>query len=220
LRKFTRLKCQLMPYLYSQAIQTTEHGIPLMRAMHLEFPEDPTCDYLDRQYMLGESLLVAPIFSEAGAVTYYVPSGRWTNFFTSTAVTGPTWIHETHDFMSLPLLVRPNSVIAVGSHSDRPDYDYGEDVTLHVYALADGERASAVVPSVNGRVDMTFMVHREGQQITVEREGADKHWQLLLVGLTTVASVEGAAVEQTPKGVLVVPTPNTKRLQISLGNGA
>ena len=51
----------------------------MLRAMMLEFPDDPTCDYLDLQYMLGDSLLVAPIFSHDGSVRFYVPEGRWTN---------------------------------------------------------------------------------------------------------------------------------------------
>ena len=59
LRHFTRLKCELMPYLYGAAVQAHERGLPMMRAMPIEFPDDPACDYLDRQYMLGDSLLVA-----------------------------------------------------------------------------------------------------------------------------------------------------------------
>ena len=51
----------------------------MMRAMLLEFPDDPGCDTLDRQYMLGEPLLVAPVFSPDGVVDYYLPAGRWTN---------------------------------------------------------------------------------------------------------------------------------------------
>ena len=100
LRKFTKLKSCLMPYLFARALEAREKGTPLMRAMLLEFPDDPTCDYLDRQYMLGESLLVAPVFSEDNTVSYYLPTGRWTNFFTGEIITGPGWQRETHDFMS------------------------------------------------------------------------------------------------------------------------
>jgi alpha-D-xyloside xylohydrolase len=79
LSRFTKLKCSLMPYLYHAAIQAYEHGTPMLRAMAFEFPDDPACDYLDLQYMLGDSLLVAPVFSHDGSVNYYVPEGRWTN---------------------------------------------------------------------------------------------------------------------------------------------
>jgi hypothetical protein len=60
---------QEMPYLFSHALEAQHKGIPLMRAMLLKFPDDPTCDYLDRQYMLGESLLSAPVLSPDNAVT-------------------------------------------------------------------------------------------------------------------------------------------------------
>jgi len=86
-----------------------------MRAMLLEFPGDPACDYLDRQYMLGESLLVAPVFSNDGTVAYYLPTGRWTHLITGEVVEGPGWMRETHTAMSLPLMVRPNSIIPVGT---------------------------------------------------------------------------------------------------------
>ena len=81
LRHFTKLKCRLMPYLYASAVQAHEKGVPVMRPMMLEFPEDLTAQMLDRQYMLGDSLLVAPVFSRTGEVDYYLPAGEWTCFW-------------------------------------------------------------------------------------------------------------------------------------------
>jgi len=216
LRLFTKLKCRLMPYLYAQALEAAHKGTPVMRAMLLEFPDDPTCDYLDRQYMLGDSLLVAPVFSPDGDVTYYLPAGRWTNFFTGEVKVGPGWVHETHGFLSLPLMVRPNSVLAVGACEDRPDYDYGDGAILRVYELADGREAVAVIPSLTGNVEATFRVRRESRSILVDREGAIRRWQLLLVGVTAVASVEGGVAESGPQGVLVTPARGVDHLRISL----
>ncbi|HZL04163.1 MAG TPA: TIM-barrel domain-containing protein, partial [Coriobacteriia bacterium] len=70
LRRFTRLKLRLMPYLWAAAVQAHESGVPMMRATLLEFA-DPTCATLDTQYLLGPDLLVAPVFSADGDVTYY-----------------------------------------------------------------------------------------------------------------------------------------------------
>lgn len=217
LRLFTKLKCRLMPYLYAQALEAAHRGIPVMRAMLLEFPDDPTCDTLDRQYMLGDALLVAPVLSPDGVVVYYLPAGRWTNFFTGEVKVGPGWVHETHGFMSLPLMVRPNSIVAVGACEDRPDYDYGDGVTLQVYELADGARATAVVPSTSGRVSATFEANRAGNTITVEWQGVAKRWQLLLVGVESPASVTGGTAKSSPRGALVTPRGNAKHLRISLG---
>ena len=60
-RFFTRLKAKLMPYLYKTSIDTSRSGIPTMRSMVMEFTSDKTCHYLDKQYMLGDNLLAAPI---------------------------------------------------------------------------------------------------------------------------------------------------------------
>ena len=68
-----------MPYLYRNAIETHETGIPMMRSMVLEYTADPNCAYLDKQYMLGDSLLVAPIFNDKSMAKFYLQEGRWTN---------------------------------------------------------------------------------------------------------------------------------------------
>jgi alpha-D-xyloside xylohydrolase len=216
LRHFTKLKCHLMPYLYAQAIATVQNGVPLMRAMLLEFPDDPTCAYLDRQYMLGASLLVAPVFSADGVVEYYVPAGRWTDLLTGAVVEGPTWIRETHSPMSLPLLVRPGSVILLGAQDDRPDYDYGAGVTLRVYELAEGQVLSVAIPSLAGDLDSTFEVRREGGTIVAEPRGVTQQWQLELIGIGSLVQVHGGAVEPAAHGVRVTPAADAERLELLL----
>ena len=219
LRHFTRLKCRLMPYLYARALEARDTGCPLMRAMLLEFPDDPTSHYLDRQYMLGESLLVAPVFADDGAVTYYLPAGRWTGYLTGEVIEGPRWVTETHSALSLPLMVRPNSILAVGSRDERPDYDYGDGVTLQVYELADGQAASAVVPSLSGDVAGTVEAARQGETITVTVRGQVARWDLLLVGVESIASIDGGSAGNDPSGTRIVPD-GTDRLTIRLASSA
>jgi alpha-D-xyloside xylohydrolase len=105
LRFFSNLKTHLLPYLLAAAGEAATHGWPLLRAMLLEFPEDPTCRYLDQQYMLGPALLVAPVFDPGGAVTYYLPAGDWRHLLTGQTAAGPGWRTEKHDYLSLPLWV-------------------------------------------------------------------------------------------------------------------
>jgi alpha-D-xyloside xylohydrolase len=109
LRFFTDLKSRLMPYLLQVANEATLHGWPVLRAMVLEFPYDPNCRYLDTQYMLGDALLVAPIFNSQGAVSYYLPTGQWKNLLTGEIVDGALWRKENHDYFSLPLWVNQQS---------------------------------------------------------------------------------------------------------------
>jgi alpha-D-xyloside xylohydrolase len=214
LRFFTRLKCRLMPYLFAAAVEAHQRGIPMMRAMLLEFPEDPGCEHLDRQYMLGDSLLVAPVFSFDGEVSYYIPTGRWTNFINGDVIQGPGWVRESHGFISLPLLVRPNAVIPVGSVDSRPDYDYGNGVTLQVYEFAAGARRPIAIPTQTGEVDMTFDITRQDDEIVVKRDGNVKPWQVLLVNIESIAAVEGARSQTTPEGVLIISTNNAVRINL------
>ena len=157
-RKFTRLKCRLMPYLYGVAVEAHEHGTPMMRPMMLEFPDDPACDTLDRQYMMGESLLVAPVFHADSHVDYYLPDGLWTSLLDGRKVQGGHWQKETHDFLSLPLMVRPGTVLPMGKHDDRPDYDYTDGLELHVYQLAEGQTVTVKIPDLKGQLAATYTV--------------------------------------------------------------
>ena len=170
LRKFVKLKCALMPYLYRQAVKAHEEGIPMMRPMYVEFPEDRACEPLDKQYMLGDSLLVAPVFKESGEVEYYLPEGVWVNLLTGTTVKGGRWQKETHDYFSLPLMVRPGSIVAVGQESSRPDYDFADGVRFLLWLPEDGMTAETGVTDLNGNVVMTVSAGRTDGKITLRAE--------------------------------------------------
>ncbi|MEU1019620.1 alpha-xylosidase [Streptomyces sp. NPDC005898] len=158
-RRFTLLKHRLMPYLYGAATEAHREGVPLMRPMLLEFPGDPTCRALDRQYMLGPDLLVAPVFTEDGDVEFYLPEGTWTHLLTGEQVQGPCWRRERHGFDSLPLYVRPGAVIAFGADDQRPDGDWADGLTLLV-APGTGE-TTVVLPDREGRTAATYRVRRD-----------------------------------------------------------
>jgi alpha-D-xyloside xylohydrolase len=216
LSKFTKLKCSLMPYLYRAAIQAHEKGTPMLRPMMLEFPNDLACAYLDLQYMLGDSLLVAPVFSREGSVHYYVPEGKWTNLLDGDVIEGPRWIREVYDFMSLPLLVRPNSVIPMGSRTDRPDYDYSDDITLQVYELEDGKSTSVEVPTLDGRIGTRFEIKREQNTLYIQRQGVAKPWNVFLVGVGSVEKVENAKTEIVNTSTLIRVDNTINELSIQL----
>lgn len=168
LAKFTRLKCRLMPYIYEKAIQAHESGVPVMRPMYMEFPDDPGCDTLDRQYMLGDSLLVAPVFREDGAVDYYLPTGKWTHLLDGRVVEGGRWMREKYDFMSMPLWVRENSVIPWGGCEESAEYDYASGVTLKAYNVT--EQARVRVPNPDGTTAFTAKLSRVDGNLEIETD--------------------------------------------------
>ncbi|MFD1953589.1 alpha-xylosidase [Paenibacillus thailandensis] len=205
LRHYTKLKCTLMPYLFSASVDATKKGLPLMRAMVLEFTEDPNCATLDLQYMLGGSMLVAPIFNEEGIARYYLPEGSWTHFLTGEKVQGGKWYGGQYDYFSLPLFVRENSVVAVGQNDRRPDYDYADNVELQLFELRDQAVVRTTVCNTNGNDELHVTAERKGDVIEVAAEGEGKPWKLVLRGIHRIESAEGAQWSDSEKGIVLVP---------------
>ncbi len=216
LRFFTRLKCSLMPTIYSESCQSAKSGVPVMRPMVLEFPEDKTCCYLDRQYMLGDSLLVAPVFSADGIAEYYLPDGVWTNFITGEKAQGGRWVREPHGYLSVPLMARPNSVIAVGANNTKPDYDYCDGLVFHLFEIQDGEAISRTVYGTDGSPAMSLSVKRGGKQLEITASPTGKPWSVLLRGMQAVAGVNGATVETQQLGLALHAAENTSKIVVSL----
>lgn len=163
-RKFTKLKLSLMPYLMEQAAKTHKYGYPMMRAMCLEFPDDRNAETLDRQYMLGDSLLVAPIFNAEGQGSFYVPAteGKWTSLLDGKSYTGGQWYEEHYNYMNLPLLVRPNTVLITGGHDDTAVYDYTKAPTLHLFELTDGQHDQLLTDEYGKLVDKVLVEVADG----------------------------------------------------------
>lgn len=171
---FSRLKCKLMPYIYRTAVESSTDGVPSMRAMVLEFPGDETCSYLDRQYMLGGSLLVAPVFSPDGIVRFYVPDGRWTDYFTGDLVIGGKWYEKKYDYFSLPLLIRPNTLLATGCEDMTADYEYENHVSITAYELIQNAEATCEVANRNGEIVLSVKAVKCDNIIKVEAESTDQ----------------------------------------------
>jgi alpha-D-xyloside xylohydrolase len=214
-RFFTNLKCKLMPYIYGAACNAAATGVPVIRPMVLEFADDRTCGYLDRQYMLGESLLVAPVFSDDSTVEYYLPTGKWTNFLTGAKVEGGRWIQEKHGYLSLPLMARPNCIIAVGNVDNKPDYDFADGVTFHIFELAEGKSASTAVFGKDGQKKISLTVKLTGKEISIESSTAGI-WQVLLRGINSVKSVKGASYEACSEGTKFTPESGSRRIMVKL----
>ncbi len=215
LRYFTQLKCRLMPYLFAAAVEAHHSGIPVMRAMHLEFPDDPACDTLDRQYMLGGSLLVAPVFTSTGLVDFYLPSGNWTHMLSGEVVEGGHWLHENHGFLSLPLYVRPNTLLPVGANDQRPDYDYTTGLTFELFEVQDGVSLTQTIFNSAGSPVVSVNARRDGRMIDINISGRPKNWSVLLRGMPDLKSVSGGSIQQEILGTRILPEPGTFRIRIS-----
>jgi len=139
LEKYLKLRYQLMPYIYSLGFQTHETGAPYMRALFMDFPDDPNVAAMGDEYMFGPAFLVAPV-TEQGATTrsVYLPAGvDWYNYWTNQRLHGGQTIQVSAPIDTLPLFVRAGSILPLGE----PVENTGETqkmAKVRVYPGADG----------------------------------------------------------------------------------
>ena len=167
-RRYTELKLRLMPYLLEAAAEAQRHGTPMLRPMMLEFPQDLACESLDRQYMLGPDLLVAPVFNDSGRVSVYLPAGAdWTRLDHEAKplerIPGGRWIELDCDVLELPLFLRPGGCLALGQPEGHADYDFREQLDFVLGAAPEDEAARRATRTLYdgqaqpiGRVELDF----------------------------------------------------------------
>ncbi len=113
-RKYAKLRYRLLPYIYSHAYAAAQTGLPLIRAMALDFQDDPVTHHIEDQYMFGDAFLVAPVYSPDNKRTVYLPAGTWYDYDTGREHAGPTTLHIEPALEQLPLYVRADSIIPMG----------------------------------------------------------------------------------------------------------
>lgn len=196
LRFYTKLKGKMMPYLWAQAIKTHEVGVPMMRSMVIAFSHDTPCKYLDQQYMLGDNLCIVPVMNEEGIAEFYVPvGGTWTDVVSGETYEGGKYYTRKCDYFQMPILARPNSIVAYGVFGENGQnnvvYDYLDNAELVIYALEDGKTATAAIynSEADKLTDVTAV--RKGNVIEVSYTACDKNFKLRVAG--TDQTVEAAA---------------------------
>ena len=148
LRHWVQFKRRLMPYLYSQAMESIENGWPTsVRAVALEFPDDPTAWYVDRGFMVGSQILAAPVFEEDGSSDFYLPPGAWYSFWDGEKFEGGRWQKKQYGFLETPLFVRGGTVLVLGQAEGEDGFAYnwlGGGGEVRLYGAKEGDKAVLV----------------------------------------------------------------------------
>lgn len=140
-RRYAKLRMRLNPYLYAAAWEAHAEGLPMLRPLALEYPDDLTVATIDDQYLLGADLLVAPIFSEsreAVARRLYLPAGEWVDFWTDECVAGGRYITRVAPLDTIPLYVRAGAILPLALERAFIGDEVPDDLTLEVYPGAAG----------------------------------------------------------------------------------
>ena len=195
LRFFTNLKGRLMPYLWAQANHTHETGIPMMRAMVLDYSDDPACLTLDRQYMLGDSLLCAPVFDESGVAEFYLPEGEWFDLLADASAPltqGGKWYRRKCSYLEMPLYVKPGTILTLGNFGTDVEYDYLDKATMLLCGIADGQTVSADIYKAEGGLDLTLTASRAGNTITLSYPPTDRTFTVKVAGTPVSVPADGS----------------------------
>ena len=164
-RKIVEMKYRLMPYIWAQAKDSSARGLPMLRSLFLEFPEDPGSWLIDDQYLLGSSMLVAPLMHEGvNERAIYLPPGSWIDYQTGMSYPGG-WHHITAKELPILILVREGSIlphIALAQSTSKMDWSKLELVTF----AKDPSTASGLVA-----------LPGDDKPLTVKLTGSDNDWK-------------------------------------------
>lgn len=144
-RKSAEMKYRLMPYVYAQAKQCTEKGLPMLRALFVEFPDDPAAWRVETEYMFGSQILVAPLMESADSRDVYLPEGKWTDYQTGKVFEGGRWLNiPVEGGLPIIMLVRDGSALPhVALAQSTQDIDWSR-IELKVYAV-DSKQAEGLI---------------------------------------------------------------------------
>lgn len=139
-RRYDELRYQLLPYNYTIAWQARATGMPLMRAMWLQYPNDARARGLGTQYLWGPDLLIAPVI-HAGATSrdVYLPSGAWYDWWTGEKIGGGRSVVRAVDLATMPIYVRAGAIIPVDPVRQYTAAPVTEPTQIRIYPGADGD---------------------------------------------------------------------------------
>ncbi len=196
-RRYARLRYRLLPYIWAAARESTETALPVVRSMHLAFPDDPAAASIETQYLFGPSLLVAPVLNPEGRVRVYLPAGQvWYDFWTNERVDGGRWLDMTVPLDIMPVYVRDDTIIAFGPEMAHTGQKPWQPLELHVWC---GREAEAQVEGEGVRVRASAR-RLSDDAVHVDLEGRGRVEVVVRAPVVGEGRIEGAPGETLGAG--------------------
>ncbi len=167
-RKAVELKYKLMPYIYAQSKIASERGLPMLRALLIEFPNDPGSWLVDNQYMLGSDILVAPFFEKSKTRSVYLPKGQWVDYQTRKVYEGG-WHEIAAGELEVIMLVREGAVLPqVKVAQSTGDIDW-KNIELVSFALKSDKMAVQICLPADNQVREVKLA-RKGSKVVITND--------------------------------------------------
>ncbi len=194
-RRYAELRYRLLPYIYSQAVECGHTSLPLVRALALEFQDDPTTHTLSDQYLFGDSLLIAPVLDEGNRRRLYLPAGEWVDFWSKETFSGGRWLWVDAPLGVLPLFVRGGAMVPFGPPVQHVDELPLDPLTVEIYRPG---AAGGFTVREQSRPDIPLAYRREGDSLVVSVGTAPGQVEAVLYGeAVTAASLNGQPLPLT-----------------------
>jgi alpha-D-xyloside xylohydrolase len=140
LMRYDRLRYRLLPYIYAVAWKTTSENYTPMRALVMDFRDDPRVWNIGDQFLFGPSLLVNPVTEPAATTRHlYLPKGRWYNFWTGESLAGGRFIDTSAPLAEIPIFVKSGTILPMGPAVEYAGFAPGDPIELRIYPGADGD---------------------------------------------------------------------------------
>lgn len=205
-RQYAELRYRLLPYIYSQAVAAAAASLPMLRALVIEYQDDPTVATIEDQYLFGDSVLVAPILTPTNRRRVYLPAGTWLDFWTKEAMNGGRWLEVEAPLEVLPLWVRAGAILPLGPIQQYVGEKPLHPLTIELYAPGGEGRFTIFDEAQPGhegddRPAIPIAYHRQGPELRVEIGQTAGEVELVWYGLAAAsAAVDGVAATIEPCG--------------------
>jgi alpha-D-xyloside xylohydrolase len=166
IRDYLNLRYRLIPYLYSEAIDSAASGLPVLRPLVIEFQDDRTVHAIDDQFLCGRSILVAPVMRAERERNHYLPEGLWYDFFDRQPAEGGRWITRACPLERIPIWLRGGTVIPFGPVV-QSTAELSDDTPLELLVLLDHAMQATARFNANRNSASTFTAHSRNGQVIV-----------------------------------------------------
>jgi hypothetical protein len=198
-KRWLKLRYSLLPHIYAAARRAYETGLPLVRGLYLEHPEDDACYRFD-EYFFGDGLLVAPILTPSNHRSVYLPAGEWYDFETGKRLPGSREISAFAALEQVPVYLRAGTILVRQAEQDPPDQVFVADLLLDVYPGADARaelyeddsRTQAYRADGFARTEFTWQeaaLTLAGEPTRGQAFGAERHLQVRIALPSSPAKV-------------------------------
>jgi alpha-D-xyloside xylohydrolase len=218
-RRYDELRYRLMPYIFSEAVECGHSSLPMVRALVIDYQDDPTTHTVEDVYLLGRNLLVAPVLDASDIRRLYLPPGEWVDYWTKEAYSGGRWITVSAPLEIMPLFVRAGAILPLGPVMQYVDEKPCDPLTVEIYHP--GVEGHYVVHNQQ-QPDISISYQLKGTLLTVWLENAPGQVQLDLYGVELYEVTVGnapAEIERLNNGGVRVVMSQTGKIHLTVVKG-